>query len=191
MPPKAKFTRTQIVDAALDIVRECGIEGLTARSLGKHLGSSSCPIFTVFSGMEEVYGETVKAAKAVYGQYISRGLAQDIPFKGVGMQYILFAKNEPRLFQLLFMSEKTVDGVGNLIPAIDDNYALILQSVRDLYALDYASAKRLYLHMCIYTHGIAAFCAQNVCIFTEEEIGGLITEVCMSILKQMKSGECK
>ena len=33
MPPKAKFTRTQIVDAALDIVRECGIEGLTAREL--------------------------------------------------------------------------------------------------------------------------------------------------------------
>ena len=59
MPPKAKFTKQQIVDAALEIFRDEGMEKLTSRNLGKKLGSSACPIFTVFSGMEEV-----QAAKA-------------------------------------------------------------------------------------------------------------------------------
>lgn len=66
MPPKAKFTKEQIVNAALDIIRENGTSELTARALGKRLGSSACPIFTVFDNMEEVLTETVKAAKILY-----------------------------------------------------------------------------------------------------------------------------
>ena len=33
MPPKNKFTRDEIIQAALGIVREDGLAGLTARSL--------------------------------------------------------------------------------------------------------------------------------------------------------------
>ena len=65
MPPKAKFTNQQIVEAVLDIIRNEGMENLTARSLGKRLGSSACPIFTVFENMEEVEAEINKAARAV------------------------------------------------------------------------------------------------------------------------------
>lgn len=48
MPPKAKFAKEEIVNAALDIVRTEGFESLTARALGSKLGSSARPIFTVF-----------------------------------------------------------------------------------------------------------------------------------------------
>ena len=48
MPPKAKFTREEIVAAALEITREKGIEAVTAREIGKTLNSSARPIFTVF-----------------------------------------------------------------------------------------------------------------------------------------------
>ena len=54
MPPKAKFTKEQITHVALELVRADGISGLTARTLASKLGSSSCPIFTVFENMEEV-----------------------------------------------------------------------------------------------------------------------------------------
>lgn len=46
--------KREIADVALQIYREEGLEGLTSRNLGKKLGSSACPIFTVFSGMDEV-----------------------------------------------------------------------------------------------------------------------------------------
>lgn len=42
MPPKAKFTKQQITEAGLEIIRTEGMENLTARALGKKLGSSSC-----------------------------------------------------------------------------------------------------------------------------------------------------
>ena len=54
MPPKAKFTKEEIIDAGLTILRECDISAVTARKIGNYLGSSARPIFTVFENMSEV-----------------------------------------------------------------------------------------------------------------------------------------
>lgn len=187
MPPKAKFTKEQIVNAALDIIRENGTSELTARALGKRLGSSACPIFTVFDGMEEVLTETVKAAKALYNSYVKEGLKATPAFKGVGMQYVNFAVREPKLFQLLFMTEQTQNPtMENVLPVIDDNYPVILKSVEDSYVLTQNDAERLYRHLWIYTHGIAALIATNMCTFTPEETGKMLTEVRISVLSQIK-----
>ena len=48
MPPKAKFTRDEVIQAGLNIVREHGMGALSARALGAKLGSSARPVFTVF-----------------------------------------------------------------------------------------------------------------------------------------------
>ena len=48
MPPKAKFTKEEIAEQALNIIKEEGAAALTARSLGERLGTSSRPIFTAF-----------------------------------------------------------------------------------------------------------------------------------------------
>jgi len=84
-----------------------GFEALTSRALGTHLGSSARPIFTVFKNMEEVQQAVIKSAKTLYKEYVNKGLTAEHPFKGVGMQYILFSVNEPKLFQLLFMAEQS------------------------------------------------------------------------------------
>ena len=69
MPPKPKFTREQIVEAALKIAADKGLKALTSRELGAALGSSARPIFTVFKNMEEVYVEVRKAALASFDDY--------------------------------------------------------------------------------------------------------------------------
>lgn len=43
MPPKARFTKIQITQAGLEIIRNEGMVNLTARALGKKLGSSPPP----------------------------------------------------------------------------------------------------------------------------------------------------
>lgn len=187
MPPKAKFTKEQIVQVALDIVREEGIEAVTARSLGKRLGSSACPIFTVFENMEEVLSQTQKAAKGLYFEYVERGLTQTPAFKGVGTQYILFSIQEPKIFQMLFMSEQPQElALNNVLPAIEEHYDAIMSSIQTAYNMSVASAEKLYKHLWIYTHGIAALCATNMCKFSAEEISQMLTEVCMAVLKQIK-----
>ncbi|MDE6723663.1 MAG: TetR/AcrR family transcriptional regulator [Eubacterium sp.] len=187
MPPKFKFTKEEIIETALNMVRENGIESITARSLAERLGSSSKPVFSLFSNMDEVLLETVKAIRNIYNQYIIKGLSSEIPFKGVGTQYILFAIYEPKLFQVLFMRDlgKKADAV-NTLPMIDDNYSEILSSVQKQYAFSEDEAKKLYKHLWIYTHGIASLIATGVCCFTAEEISSMMTEVCKSLVSQTR-----
>ena len=144
MPPKAKFTKAEIIEAALNIVRADGYEALTSRALGTYLGSSARPIFTVFKNMEEVQQDMIKSAKALYKEYVNKGLTTEPPFKGVGTQYILFAVNEPKLFQLLFMTEqKQIPDLSGVLPLIDESYEQILLSIRNLLVqLRIAKVKR-------------------------------------------------
>ena len=190
MPPKAKFTKAEIIEAALHIVKTDGYEALTSRALGTYLSSSARPIFTVFRNMEEVQQAMIESAKALYKEYVNRGLAEEHPFKGAGTQYILFSVNEPKLFQLLFMTEqKQIPDLSGVLPLIDESYEQILLSIQDDYKICKSSAKKLYHHLWIYTHGIASLCATKMCRFTGEEISTMITEVCMSILKKIKEEE--
>lgn len=187
MPPKAKFTKEQITEAALGIIREKGMDSLTARSLGNKLGSSACPIFTVFKNMEEVQQSVIETAKTVYKAYVDKGLTEVPAFKGVGTQYILFAINEPNLFQLLFMTEQTsVSNLEGVLPLIDENYDKILSSIVTGYGIERDAAKRLYRHLWIYTHGIATLSVTRMCRFTGEEISDMMTEVFVSLLKSVK-----
>lgn len=190
MPPMAKFSREEIISAALEIVRERGIDAVTARELGARLNSSARPVFTVFENMEEVRKEVVKAAREVYRQYVEQGLAQELAFRGVGLAYIQFAIKEPKLFQLLYMGEQCeVSDITHVLAVIDENYEAILQSVQKPYGLKREQAKRLYQHLWIYTHGIGTLCATQVCYFSDAEIEKMITEIFISLLEKMKRGE--
>lgn len=191
MPPKAKFTREEIIEAALEITRQSGPDAVTAREIGNKLNSSARPIFTVFQNMEEVTEGVKKAAKQIYKEYIYEGLKEELAFKGVGRAYIRFAMQEEKLFQLLFMREqKEKKGIGNILDLIDDNYETILKSVMDGYGLQEQDAMKLYQNIWVFTHGIATLCATGVCLFTEEETNEMLTEVFTGLLIKIK-GEKK
>lgn len=189
MPPKAKFTEEEIITAAFDIVRQDGFSALTARALGSKLGSSARPIFTVFRNMEEVQQAVLAAAKKLYREYVAKGMSQVLAFKGVGIQYIIFAIQEPKLFQLLFMSEKkSAPSILEVLPLIEDSYSEIILSVQEGYAVDKKTAEKLYRHIWIYTHGIAVLSATKICCFNETELNEMLKEVFISLLKEMKAG---
>lgn len=190
MPPKCKFTRDEIIAAALEIAREKGIEAVTARAVGEKLNSSSKPIFSIFENMEEVLEETLLAARAVYNEYIAQALASEQAFREVGSKYIEFAMREPKLFQMLFMSEQTEKRSAlGILPMIDDNYEEILASVQKGYGLDVDTSKGFYRHLWIYTHGIASLIATGVCSFAPQEIGQMVSEIFVSLLKNKKSAD--
>lgn len=187
MPPKAKFTKEQVIEAAICIVREEGFSALTARALGNRLGSSARPVFTAFQSMEEVQEAVVSRARELYGEYVERGLSEELPFRGVGTQYILFSIREPKLFQLLFMKEQgQVPEFSRVLPLIEDNYEKILFSIEQSYGLKEAAAERLYRHLWIYSHGIAALCATGMCRFTGDEIKEMLAEICTGMLKKLR-----
>lgn len=188
MPPKPKFNKEQIVQTAFEIVTESGIDALTARSLGKKLGSSARPIFTVFKSMDDVQKEVITSAESLYDSYVEEGLKEDIAFKGVGKAYIRFAVEQPKLFQLLFMREQNkVYGVNEVLGAIDHNKNAILLSIEEGYHLPKDTAMKLYQHLWIYSHGIATLLATNVCKFSGQEVSDMLTEVFVGVFKKILS----
>lgn len=183
MPPKAKFTKEDIVRVGLEILRTSDISCVTAREIGKHLKSSARPIFTLYTSMAEVIEDIEKEAKKIYSSYVQDGLKKDLAFKGVGQAYITFAIKEPKLFQLLFMKKQDKNiGVSKILPEIEENYDAIVNSISDNYPVSKETAVDLYRHLWIYSHGIATLCATSMCSFTGEEIGEMITEVFKALL---------
>lgn len=190
MPPRSKFTKEQIIAAAYGLVEQEGLEALTARTLGAALGSSARPIFTVFANMDEVRDGVIAEAKAQYKRYVDDGLKHTPAFKGVGTAYIKFALERPQLFRLLFMR----DGFGTpkteaVLGAIDDNADRILNSITDSYGVSEEQARKLYLQMWLFSHGIATAAVTKLCVFSASEISDMLTDVFTSAMLRIKSEE--
>ncbi len=190
MPPKAKFTGDEIIEAGLEILREKGPSAVTARELGNRLNCSPRPIFTVFESMTEVMEGIEAKARDIYTSYIKNGLSEDKAFRGVGIAYITFAMKEPRLFELLFMRKVPGNiGVEGILPVIDVNYEDILTSITSDYPVTRDEADVIYRHLWIYSHGIATLLATSMCSFTPEKIGEMLTDVFKSLLKERLAGK--
>lgn len=189
MPPKPKFTKEEIVAAALELVSENGIEALTARELGVRLGSSARPIFTVFNSMEEVQEEVRKAALKRFESYAEKAMHYTPVFKQVGMQMILFAMEEPKLYQLVYMSENAgATDFEGIVDRLGDVAQLCVDVIQRDYGLSKKDAKALFEHVWIYTFGIGALCATGMCRFSQEEIIQMLGQDFMAMLFYAKSG---
>ena len=187
MPPKAKFTREEIVDAAFEIVRREGYDALTARSLGAKLKSSPRPVFTVFKSMDEVQAEVERKGRRLYECYEDADMGGGNAFKGSGMGYIRFAMDEPKLFQLFFMKEMNeVPDPQQVLKRLDGYYEKIVSAVEREYGFERKTAERVYLHMWLYSHGIAVAIATRICTFTEEQISEMLTDVCAGLIAKIR-----
>ena len=189
MPPKPKFTKEEIVTAALELVSEKGIEALTARELGVRLGSSARPIFTVFNFMDEVQEEVRAAALKRFESYAEKAMHYTPVFKQVGMQMILFAIEEPKLYQLVYMSENAgATDFEGITQQLGDVAQLCVDVIQRDYGLSAEDAKTLFEHVWIYTFGIGALCATGMCRFSQDEIIQMLGQDFMAMLFYAKSG---
>lgn len=190
MPPKRKFTREQVVNAALELVAEKGMSALTARDLGAKLGSSASPIFTLFTNMEELQEEVRKAALGHFESYAARTDSTDPIFKQVGMQMVLFALEEPALYQLLYMTNhEGAENFENIFEILGDVAQQCIDIIMRDYELAEQDAKTLFEHVWIHTFGIGALCATGTCRFTKERISEMLTQDFMAMMIMMKSGK--
>lgn len=174
MPPKFKFTREQIITAALNVIRKNGIAGLTARGLAAELGSSPKPIFGLFQNMEEVQTEVIAAANTLYQAYIQKGMADPRfpPYKASGIAYIQFAKEEKELFHLLFMRDRT----GEKVRGNREEIRPILNIIMKNLGLSEEEAYIFHLELWLYVHGIATMTATNYLAWDTDFIDRALTD---------------
>jgi len=98
MPPRTQFTREQIIDAAFEIYRKDGPDGLTSRRIAEAMSSSVGPIYTSFDGIDELQRALNAKALSLMDEY-SRRQWTEMPFLNMGAGFIFFARDEPVLFR--------------------------------------------------------------------------------------------
>lgn len=174
MPPKFKFTRDEITNAALGITKEQGLSALTARALAERLGCSVKPIFGLFKNMEEVQQEVLNAANNLYESYLQTDMAKGEypPYKASGMAYIRFAKEERELFKLLFMRDRSQEKIEENKEAVQPLLDLISRSLK----LTEDEAYLFHIEMWLYVHGIATMIATNYLDWEDAFISKVLTD---------------
>lgn len=189
MPPKAKYTREEIVQIAFQMTREKGIEAVVARELGKKLGTSSSPIFTAFRNMEELQQEVRKLAMKEFEAYVHDAVNFTPPFKWVGLKMIEFAMKEPKLFQLLYMQEhEKSQRYEDMVVELGHMVEVCLKFIEQDYAMSRQEAELLFKQVWIHTFAICVLVATRVCCFTPEEISEMLSLEFQGALMMIKSG---
>lgn len=181
MPPKHKVSREDIVAAGLELVRQKGPQGLNARAVAAHLGVSTQPIFSHYTDMEALRSDVLGAAYALYQSFLRQDMARpDMPaYKGSGMAYIRFAREEPELFKLLCMRDRT----GEPIDAQDDReIAPMLAMIQEKLGLDAKRARLFHSEMWVFVHGLATMIATGYLTWTPDYCSAMLTDLfqCLS-----------
>lgn len=174
MPPKYKFTKEEVIQAALALTREAGISAVTARAVGAKLNSSSKVIFGLFQNMEEFQAEVRKAAHERYQSFLEEEMTggRYLPYKASGMAYIRFAREERELFKLLFMRDRSREKITEDSEEIRPLIALIRKNT----GMSEEDAYLFHLEMWIYVHGIASMVATGYLEWDWELIDRMLTD---------------
>lgn len=185
MPRKPKFSKEEIARYGLTIVEERGIESLTARELAKSLGTTVAPIFVHYPSMDELKRDIRILAQENFHEYLRRGFREKVPFLGVGMQYVAFAKEKPELYYLLFLSDR-----GNkshyAMEELKNTQDLVRESLQKIYNMDEVCADRYFRDLWLVAHSIATLLVTGGCSYTKEEIRSILTEFSLSLCKAYK-----
>ena len=105
MPPKATFTKEDIIQYAVQVVREDGLSNLSARKVAQQMGASTAPVYHVFTSMATLAEAVLAHIKALALQYMS------VPhtsrhFLNIGMGFAIFARDEPFLFRAFHLENR-------------------------------------------------------------------------------------
>lgn len=185
MAPKNKFTKEEMVDAAMRVVRAKGIDGLTAKTMADELGTSTQPVFTAFGSMDTVRQEVYAAAVHMYDDYVDAGLKEEIPFFGVGMQYIRFAREEPELYRFLFLT-RAQDQEYSTMKSMRHLQELVRPTLMNIYRITAAEADLYFRDLWFVVHSLSTLIVTGDCPYSDREIGQILTGFSISICKSIK-----
>lgn len=158
MPPTVRFTRDAVLHAACQLMRREGMEALNARAIAKELGGSTQPIFRLFTNMEDLHRELILYVARQFQAHAEADMAQsDSPYIQLCTTYLLYGRDEPELFKLLFMSDRISEGQYS----DQTNFDLVFNIIKKETPLDDETALRFFERTWLFIHGLA------VCIATK------------------------
>ena len=172
MPAKKQIKRDMILQAALTLLRRKGFEAVTVKSLAKTLHCSTQPIYLSFASMEELRKELLPMAIETFQHFMKKESQQE-QICLFSMEYIQFAKQEPKLFHYLFMRSNAFHEIKQiLLPVIEQSIEIFMQD----YQISHEEADLLHDHLWMHAHGIATMIATEFCDWDFEKVEHMLNE---------------
>ena len=160
MPKKPMTTKDAVIDGAVRLIREEGHEALTVRKLAEFLGCSTQPVMYHFATVESLKKAAYALADRQHSEYLMRCPPERDPVLSVGLNYIRYAVEEPRLFRFLFQSGYAEES--SLLEMIDSaELAPVLGVMRESMGMSMKKTKEVFLTVAMFAHGYASIIANN------------------------------
>ena len=169
MPAVRKASREQIIDAAVEVLRDDGFSAINARSVAKKLGCSTQPIYFSFKNMDELKAALTERAIELHTQRVRDSLraheGNDSRYSSYGMGFVRFAAEEKQLFRWLYLEGHQLGPYQNdvLLPEI---IAVIVEE----FGYSEEVARRFHQDMTYFTYGLAILANTDHLRLTEPEL---------------------
>ncbi len=169
MPPRAKITREMVIDAALAVARDAGVENINARTVAQGLGCSTQPVMYHFARIEDLKRAVYEKLDRFHTEYLMTIPPQGDVMLTIGLNYIRFAVEEPNLFRFLFQSGFAVEN--NLLEMVDsDELIPVLSAMQEAMNLNMEQTKDVFITLALFVHGYASILVNNALEYDEELI---------------------
>ena len=154
MPAVRKVSKEQIIDAAVEVLRDDGFSAINARSVAKKLGCSTQPIYFSFQSMDELKAALSERAIRMHTRRVRDSLraheGSDSRYSSYGMGFVKFAAEEKQLFRWLYL-EGEQPGAYQSDVLMQEVIGVIVDEFG--YAEDVA--RRFHQDMIYFTYGLA------------------------------------
>lgn len=184
MARKVEITKEKILEVGFEMLKEFGMEYISARNIAKELNCSTQPIFFCFKNMDDLKNQLLDKARTIYSNYILKTM-DDVPrYMATGLGYVSFAREEKELFKLLFMSKNiaTIDGVPEEESELNYIYKVIMEQTN----LRLEIVKKYHFQMWVFTHGLAVLIATDAIYLTDDEIKKNLTNQYIALNRRWK-----
>lgn len=188
MPPKPKFSKEEIIAAAVDIIRESNVDAITAQEIARRMGTSTRPMFTYFHTLEELREAATVSIREIYNTYAERGLSMTPSFKGFAMEYIRFAMDEPGLFRLLFLRKNQTQTLQEFLNT-EGHFDRVCRTIMETFRINAQQALWLYENLWAFAHGLATMCACETVVFSQKDISSRLGLACRGLLMLLHAPE--
>jgi AcrR family transcriptional regulator len=157
MPPKTKFDKEAIIDAALAVAKEVGFSGITARNVAARLQSSVAPIYVNFATVDDLVEAVVQRVFAISDELLTNQKGESM-FEKMGKASLAFAREYPVLFrELSIQPNPYMASYGSIENAMLE--AMAEDEIMRDWTLE--ERRRLFLKMRIFQIGLSAMVANG------------------------------
>lgn len=169
MPAAKKVSKDEILDAAINVLRDNGYSAINARSVAKKLGCSTQPIYFSFRNMNELKAALTERAIQMHTQHVRDSLrihaGNDSRYSSYGMGFVKFAAEEKQLFRWLYLEGEQLGPYQN-----DVLLSEVIAVIVDEFGYREEVARRFHQDMVYFTYGLAIIANTDHLHLTEPEL---------------------